>query len=300
MSISSVLFSGLIVGLLVTNATAEYPREDLLIEPAQLASTDAANKVVVLDVREPSKYNAGHIPSARWVDHAEWSKGFGDGDDISGWTKRLGELGLETTSKVVVYDDNFAKDAARVWWILRYWGLNDVRLLNGGWRGWQNDKFPIETQSSPITATQPAIKPMAKRFASKSDLLSSLTNGTLQIVDARSEAEFCGVETLNNKRAGAIPGAKQLEWSDLIDKETRRFKSAAELSRLFATAGIDLARPTATHCQSGGRASVMAFGLELMGAKEVSNYYRSWSEWGNSDDTPIVPGNASESGISQE
>jgi thiosulfate/3-mercaptopyruvate sulfurtransferase len=133
---------------------------------------------------------------------------------------------------------------------------------------------------------------MGKRLASKSDLLSSLTDGKLHIVDARSEAEFCGVEAMNNKRAGAIPGAKQLEWSDLIDKETQRFKSAAELSKLFATAGIDLARPTATHCQSGGRASVMAFGLELMGAKDVSNYYRSWSEWGNAGDTPVVPGKA--------
>jgi thiosulfate/3-mercaptopyruvate sulfurtransferase len=122
--------------------------------------------------------------------------------------------------------------------------------------------------------------------------LSSLTGQKLQIVDARSKAEFCGVDVLSNKRAGAIPGAKQLEWSDLIDKETQRFKSAAELSRLLASAGIDLIHPTVTHCQSGGRASVMAFGLELMGAKDVSNYYRSWSEWGNSADTPIAPGNA--------
>jgi len=83
-------------------------------------------------------------------------------------------------------------------------------------------------------------------------------------------------------------GAKHLEWSDLLDKDTQRFKPADELRKLFKEAGIDLYEPTATHCQSGGRASVMAFGLELMGAKDVSNYYKSWAEWGNADDTLIV------------
>jgi len=78
----------------------------------------------------------------------------------------------------------------------------------------------------------------------------------------------------------------------LLDKDTQRFKSAANLRKLFEEAGIALDRPTATHCQSGGRASVMVFGLELMGAKGVSNYYPSWSEWSSSEETPVVPGKA--------
>src|SRR5262249_32147583 len=106
-------------------------------------------------------------------------------------------------------------------------------------------------------------------------------------IDARSEGEYCG-ETKNAKRGGAIPGAVHLEWSDLIDKKTQKFKSPEELTKLFKDAGIDLKRPTVTYCQSGGRAAVMAFGLELMGARNVRNYYRSWSEWGNDENTPIV------------
>lgn len=74
----------------------------------------------------------------------------------------------------------------------------------------------------------------------------------------------------------------------MIDKDTQRFKSPSQLSKLFQDAGIDLERPTATHCQSGGRASVMVFGMELMGAKAARNYYASWAEWGNAEDTPIV------------
>ena len=74
----------------------------------------------------------------------------------------------------------------------------------------------------------------------------------------------------------------------MIEPKSQRFKSAEELSKLFRAAGIDPARPALTYCQSGGRASVVAFALDLMGGADVRNYYRSWAEWGNADDTPIV------------
>jgi thiosulfate/3-mercaptopyruvate sulfurtransferase len=98
--------------------------------------------------------------------------------------------------------------------------------------------------------------------------------------------EYCG-DTRTAKRNGAIPRARHLEWKDLIDPKTSRFKPPAEMTRLFKAAHINLDRPTVTYCQSGGRAAVLAFTLELMGAKNVRNYYRSWAEWGNDEDTPI-------------
>jgi thiosulfate/3-mercaptopyruvate sulfurtransferase len=119
-------------------------------------------------------------------------------------------------------------------------------------------------------------------------VLELLPGDKLQIVDVRSDDEFCGIDIKENKRGGAIPGAKHLEWSDLIDQESERFKSPEELRGLLDEADIDLDRPMASHCQSGGRASVMAFGLELMGAKEARNYFRGWSEWGNAEHTPVV------------
>jgi thiosulfate/3-mercaptopyruvate sulfurtransferase len=284
--------TAVIATVLISSAAAlhaeDYPRPDLLVEPAALSKPDAAKGFVILDAREKAKYAAGHVPGARWVDHAEWAKGFGDGQDAAGWSKRIGGLGLSADSRVVVYDDNHSKDAARVWWILRYWGLKDVRLLNGGWVGWEKDKHPTEKVEPAVTAAAVTAVAAPERMATKDELLKSLTGGKLQIVDARSEGEYCGIDAMKNKRAGAVPGAKQLEWIDLLDKDSHRFKSPDELKRLFDAAGIKLDRPTATHCQSGGRAAVMAYGLELMGAKDVRNYYKSWSEWGNADDTPVV------------
>lgn len=269
-----------------------YPRPELLIEPSQLAKPDVAKEYVVLDARSITKYKQGHVPNARWVNHDEWAKAFGHGTAAESWAKRIGSLGLTSSSKVIVYDDNYTKDAARIWWILRYWGVEDVRLLNGGWAGWKVGNHPTETVVNLPDQVRSPLKARPDRLATKEQLLDSLKGGKMQIVDARSEKEFCGVEKLSNKRAGAIPGAKQLEWIDLLDNDTQRFKSAADLRKLFEQAGIALDRPTATHCQSGGRAAVMVFGMELMGAKDVSNYYLSWAEWSNAADTPVVPGKA--------
>jgi thiosulfate/3-mercaptopyruvate sulfurtransferase len=271
-----------------------YPRADLLVEPAQLAQNGLTAQFIILDARPEKAYEQGHALNARWIDHDAWAKGFDHGQDVLGWGKRIGQLGITAGSKVLIYDDNHMKDAARIWWILRYWSVEDVRLLNGGWKGWQAAKLPTETtMAAPAPVTFHA-RARTERLATKEHLLQSLGTGRLQIVDARSEKEFCGFDKMSNKRAGAIPGAKQLEWIDLIDNSSGRFKSASELRELFRRAGIDIDQRTATHCQSGGRASVMAFALELMGSKDVSNYYPSWAEWGNADDTPVEPGKMKE------
>jgi thiosulfate/3-mercaptopyruvate sulfurtransferase len=269
-----------------------YTRPELLIEPSQLAKPDVAKEYIVLDARSHTKFKEGHIPNARWVDHGEWAQSFGHGKDAGGWSKRIGSLGLTSSSRVVVYDDDHSKNAARIWWILRYWGIEDVRLLNGGWVGWKAGSYQTEKGEVAPTPAKFTAKAHADRLATKEQLLDSLKGGKLQIVDARSENEFCGIEKLTNKKAGAIPGAKHLEWIDLLDQKTQRFKSPKDLLKLFKDAGIALDRPTATHCQSGGRAAVMVFGMELMGAKDVSNYYPSWAEWSNDSDTPVVPGKA--------
>lgn len=282
----------LALGLLGSQAMAaqgNYPRAELLLEPAELAKPERAKQFVIVDAREQKAYDESRIPGAVRVDAPVWTKAFGDGKDAKGWSKRIGDLGIGADSKVVVYDGGIVADAARMWWILRYWGVRDARLLNGGWPAWQKAGSPVEkTKPKPPKAARFAAVPETARLATKTQLLDSLKQHSLQIVDARSSDEFCGVDKLKNKRGGAIPGAKNLDWVNLLDKDSRRFKSPQELRQIFADAGIDLDKPTAAHCQSGGRSSVMTFVMELMGAKRVANYYASWAEWSSAADTPIV------------
>jgi thiosulfate/3-mercaptopyruvate sulfurtransferase len=267
-----------------TPKLAVYPRAELLIEAPELAKQ--IDKVRILDVRSRKKYLAGHIPGAFWVDHDTWSKAFAAGQDPQVWGERVGKLAITVDTPVVLYDDEQAKAAARIWWVLRYWGVKDARLLNGGWTAWQASGGPTSQDEPPAGTTAATLQAANQRLATRVYVEEQLKDKKSQIIDARSKGEFCG-ETITAKRSGAIPGAIHLEWSDAIDPHTQRFKTPEELSRLLKDAGIDPARPALTYCQSGGRAAVMAFTLELMGAKDVRNYYRSWAEWGNADDTPI-------------
>jgi thiosulfate/3-mercaptopyruvate sulfurtransferase len=263
-----------------------YPRADLLIEASEL--NKKIKDFCIVDARPRGKYDQGHIPGAVSVDHDAWSKSFAAGQGEKSWAAKIGELGIGTESRVVVYDDGKAKEAARVWWILRYFGVKDARLLNGGWSAWKEAGLPISTeagQAKPggfaVTATE------GGRLATRQSVMKLLKEPQkTQIIDSRSEAEHCGIEKLA-KRGGAIPGSIHLEWSEALDPRTHKFKSPQELTRLLKDAGIDVTHPAVTYCQSGGRAAVMAFTLELMGARDVANYYRSWSEWGNAADTPV-------------
>lgn len=292
MRIAAVLLCTVALEANIAAAEVEYPRPELLVEPETLYSpiptSPFSSAHETLDLRSQEDYEKGHFANSQRVDPAVWAKAFGDGKDAEGWGKRIGALGIGPETPVLVYDDGNGKDAARVWWILRYWGVEDVRLLNGGWAALDKTRLPIQTDTpEPPTPVKFKAEPRSERFADKDTVLGSLKNKSLQIVDTRSNDEFCGVAKSSNKKSGAIPGAKHLEWSDLIQPETKKFKKPDELRELFKHAGIDLKKPTATHCQGGGRASVVAFGMELMGAKDVRNYYKGWSEWGNAEDTPV-------------
>jgi thiosulfate/3-mercaptopyruvate sulfurtransferase len=288
----SILSSVLTVSMLATASNDDpitYARPKLLMEVSELADAAIAKGFRILDARNKTKYGQGHIPGAVWVDHETWSKSFADQQDPKDWAKRIAALGIGDADAVVVYDDNLSKDAARVWWILRYFGVKDARLLNGGWPAWTSAALPVSKHAEVVSAVTFSVRTAdTGRLATKSAILDLLKDKKTQIIDARSEKEFCGDEKLKNKRGGAIPGAINLEWTDALDSKTQKFKSPAELTKILKDAGIDVTRPTVTHCQSGGRSSVMVFTLELMGAKDVSNYYRGWSEWGNDESLPIV------------
>lgn len=268
----------------VGGAPTDYARPELLIEPRTLAML--SRETLALDVRPRAQYLKGHLPRAVWVDAAAWAKEFNRDQTPAAWSQRLAKLGVRANVPIVVYDDGSVMSAARVWWIMRYWGVKDVRLLNGGWSAWQAADLGAETKETLPRPSQYKAEAVAGRLATRAQVLALVKDGKAQIIDTRSVGEHHGTKKLA-KRGGAIPGSRHLEWTEVLDPKTKKIRPAAELAKLFAKAGIDPQRPAVTYCQSGGRAAVMAFALELMGGRDVANYYRSWLEWGNADDTPI-------------
>jgi thiosulfate/3-mercaptopyruvate sulfurtransferase len=267
--------------LTVTPAAGDYPNAKILIEADAVKKLDS--QAVRLDARDEKAYLAGHLPGAIRLPTVEWGKAVPDTPEA--WAKRLARIGLTRETPVVVYAGADVREAARAWWLLKYAGAEDVRLLDGGYPAWLNAGGTAETKANVARPVEPGKPAKTDRLADKSDVLSILKDKSSQILDARSDGEFCG--TANTaKRNGHIPGATAIEWTELLTPE-KKFKSPEELKKLFADRKVDLDKPAVTYCQSGGRAAVLAFGLELMGAKHVRNYYKSWAEWGNAGDTPV-------------
>lgn len=273
--------------LMFLPAQAQYPKGEMLVEAAALKAMQATD-CTILDVRSEKEFFAGHVPGANSVNMAELSKAFATVTEPKAIGMTLGKLGIDATRPIVVYGDDVLQ-SARCWFLIRAWGLSNVRLLNGGWAAWKAAEGQVSTDSPKVT--EKLVKAMLdeKRYATKDFVLNAIKNKSAQIMDARSEKEFCG-EAGAAKRRGAIPGAVHLEWSNFVEKESQRFKPASELTKLLQDAGIDPTKPVITYCQSGGRAAVAAFVVELMGGKDVRNYYRSWAEWGNAEDTPVEKG----------
>jgi thiosulfate/3-mercaptopyruvate sulfurtransferase len=263
---------------------ADYPKPDLLVAAETFIKQPTG---LVLDVRSRQNYLAGHIPGAVSVNAAGWGKAFTPTASDDEWAKRLGQAGIQPDKTVILCGGDDPREATRIWWILHYWGIRDVRILNGGWPAWQSAGGPRSTDETKATATHPKLTPNKLVLAQKDEIVALLKGVAAQILDTRSTAEYCG-DTTMAKRNGAIPGAIHLEWLECIDPKTKKFKSAAELQKILQDHHIDPTKPAITYCQSGGRASVVAFTLELMGGTEIKNYYRSWAEWGNDESTPIT------------
>jgi thiosulfate/3-mercaptopyruvate sulfurtransferase len=260
---------------------ATYPAPKLLVE----VSDPKLKEFHLLDVRTEAKYQMGHIPGAVHTDIAPWSKAIlADKADAAFWKTELARVGVTAKKPTVVYADD-VRDAARAWWMLKFAGVPDARILNGGWKAYVAAKLPTETTQTVAKAEPHDWKPEMARVAGKKHVQEQLQGG-IACVDARSKDEFTGAKALA-KKGGHIPGAVHLEWVELLDPKTDTFLPPEDLIKLVKDRKIDLDKPQITYCQSGGRAAVLAFGLELAGAKNVRNYYSSWNEWGNADDTPV-------------
>ncbi len=211
-------------------ATANKPEASILVETDQLQKKLNDKNLRVLDVRSQNEYAKGHIPGAPRVDVGDW-KNLATADnglhDAKGWTEKVSPLGLRKGMHVVIYGSRLS-DTARIWWLLKYVGVKNASILNGGWEWWTKQDRPIETSTPKITATE--FKPdfQADRLEEIDSLKKSLKSATVKVVDTRSIGEF---------RGGRIPGSAHLEWKELV-AEDGRFKTKTQLQQLFRKRGI--------------------------------------------------------------
>ena len=211
---------------------------DMLLEPQQLATLLHHPGIRVLDVRSEADYAEAHIPGAVRVDAASWvelGKQEGGFHDAAAWGEKIGQLGIDADARVVVYGTRLP-DTARVWWTLKYLGLERVAILNGGWDLWVQSELPTQTGSVAVDAVPFVPRFQPHRLEELQSLKSAVQAGSVTVVDARSEQEFTG-EEVRGDRGGHIPGAKNLEWTELL-AEDGRFLGPDRLRELFLERGI--------------------------------------------------------------
>ncbi|HID75720.1 MAG TPA: sulfurtransferase [Planctomycetaceae bacterium] len=264
-----------------------YPNSRLLAEPEDLSRPAPR---VVLDVRPRAAYAAGHIPGAVWIDTELWatkSREAGALEDAALWARLVGDLGIDGRTPVVVYDEVVTPTAARIWWLLRYVGLPDVRIVNGGLAAWEKAHGAVTGEVPQVTRAnfQPRFQP--HMLANRHFIAKSLGQPGVCLVDARTEAEYNG-QPARGATGGRIPGARHLEWTNFVD-ENGRMKPAGEIRKLVEEHQITADQTIVAYCRSGGKASLNAFALELMGLKSVRNYYGSWLGWSADPSLPTEP-----------
>ncbi len=277
---------------------SEYAHPEMLVTTEWVAEHGNDPKVRLIEVDvDTSAYDQGHIRGAvGW----NWQTQLQDNIrrdliDRAALERLLGQSGVSNDTTVILYGDNNNWFAAYALWQLKYYGHNDVRLMNGGRKKWAAEKRALTTEAPKVRpTTYRATGPDESIRAHKEEVASvSDRKKPGHLVDVRSPDEFTGKiiappgMTETAQRAGHIPGAANIPWSQAA-REDGTFKSADELKQLYQSKGVRGDGDVIAYCRIGERSSHTWFVLKyLLGYENVKNYDGSWTEWGNLVGAPI-------------
>jgi len=277
--------------LALSAATSGYANPQLLIETEELGRRLGEARLTIVDTRSNEEYAKGHVPGAvnlRWqaLDDLEANKQ-GLPIAVSKAEELFSGLGIGGDTLVVAYDGpRNPFGAARLFYVLEYFGHAKVRVLNGGFAKWGQEGRTISTAVPAPAKGGFAARPRPELSATAEQVRARLGEPTVCLLDARSDDEYSGKD-VRASRAGRIPGAVNVDYLRTIRPDDHTFKSGEELRKIFEAAGATPDRETITYCHTGGRAAHDYFVLRLLGYQRLKNYDGSWVEWGNSDALPV-------------
>ena len=275
---------------------AEYAK-DVLVDTQWVEDHLSDDSVRIVEVDENhSLYKEAHIPGAIGFD---WKTDLQDQvkRDMLGpaeFGELFGSHGVSSDHTIVLYGDRNNWFAAYTYWYLRYYGHDDVKLMNGPREKWISEGRPT---SADVPSYEPqqfgAQQPDEAIRAWRDDVLGAL-DSSIRLVDVRSPQEYsgeliamAGYEQEGAQRSGHIPGAASVPWAQAV-QEDGTFKPADELQELYKNKGVIDGNPIIAYCRIGERSAHTWFVLhELLGNDDVRNYDGSWTEWGNLVNVPI-------------
>lgn len=276
------------------NAASEF-----LVSTEWLEKNINDKNLRILEVSvDTGQFERGHIPNASNIN---WHTDLVDPvkRDIASrenFQQLLRNAGVNKDSTIILYGDNNNWFAAWGAWVFDVYGVNNVKLLDGGRKKWESEGRPLsvkQTSVKPGNISLAEANPALRAYLSDVVSIAKQENATTKLVDIRSADEYsgkvfapAGVQELSI-RAGHIPGAVNVPWGQAVAADGT-FKSADELRKVYAAVGIDGTKPIITYCRIGERSSHTWFALKKILGYDVKNYDGSWTEYGNSVGVPVA------------
>ena len=279
---------------------ADYAK-DVLVDTDWVAEHLDDESIRIVEVDEnPALYAEAHIPGAIGFD---WKRDLQDQvkRDFLGaedFGKLFGSRGISNDHTIVLYGDRNNWFAAYTYWYLKYYGHDDVKLMNGPREKWISEGRQTSSDVPSYEATTFTAQAGDDDIrALRDEVLTAIEGNGKKLVDVRSPQEFsgeliamAGYEQEGAQRAGHIPGAASVPWAQAV-REDGTFKSRDELEELYGGKGVLTGDPIVAYCRIGERSAHTWLVLhELRGKDDVKNYDGSWTEWGNLVRAPIAKG----------
>lgn len=291
--------------MLHSNPMSDLYPDEPIVSTEWLAAHLGDPRVRILDIRglilppdqpkphyfpKEKEYAQAHIPGAVFVD---WTRDIVDLDDpvpvqiapSEKFAAFMSSIGVGDETLVVGYDDHRGTLASRLWWALRYYGHDAVRVLDGGWNKWVAEGRPVTTD---LPRIQPAVfTPRMRRELRQraQDIEDLMAGGNAVLLDARTADEYAG-RLSRAKRFGHIPGAISLPALELVSGPHDQLRPPDQLRARFDALGVAGHRPVVTYCNGGVSATLLLVGMEMIGLHGTL-YDGSWGEWGNDLSLPI-------------
>ena len=265
-----------------------------LISAKELAGKLSDKNVIIISAQKPAKYNTVHIkgsvnmPPAELVNNEPIKYMNKSPEEMA---KILGDRGIASDKELVLYDNGSSKYSGRLYWVLKYLGAKDVKILNGELPAWKAARKPITKTPTKLPKATFTVDVHPEYLAKLDEVMKATSDPNYVIVDARSVEEYNGTDEDTELRRGHIPGAVHIEYKELLDSKGK-LKSKEQLEEIFKSKGVTPDKTVIVYCATSVRAGIEFFALHsILGYPKVKLYDGAFTEWQSKSSNKVVTAN---------
>lgn len=244
---------------------------------------------IILDIGQYERYQAYHLPGARFVDYGDLIGpdpiAVGACPSLEALTELCHRLGISPYDPIVLYDDRQGTAAGRLFWVLELCGFTNLHYLHGGLDAWIAAEYPLSDASPIYKPSSAPISFAPLPLVTYPEALAAITDPNTVFWDTRSDGEYDGTRHTALKN-GHIPGAVHYEWSRTLE-EGSYLKPFLLLKAELTACGITAEKQIITYCHSHHRSALCYMIGRILGFQNIRGYAGSWSEWGNTENSPV-------------